>query len=109
MECMFERALINMGFVVIKDGSIQPTDVDWLSKPTFFTRVLRAKVDGHFVNTWVKFTYDMRTGNADFSVSSKDMTVFEAAVAEAAERAEVEKAKPVPVWRRLVPKFLGGV
>lgn len=85
MECMFERALINMGFEVIKDGSKEPTDVNWLESPTFFTRVLRAKVEGKFIDTWVRFTYDKRTGDADFSVSYRDLAQYEDALAIKAE------------------------
>lgn len=86
MECLFERAIKNMGFRLIHDGSKESRDVKWLSAPTFFTRTYRSYVDGQPVNTFIRFTYDLRTGDADFTVSSKDLDTFEQAVEESNKR-----------------------
>jgi len=77
MECLFERAIRSMGFVLIRDGSKEPQDIKWLDKPTFFTRVYRLKLDDQWVNTWIRFTYDNRTGWADFTISYKDLAVLD--------------------------------
>jgi hypothetical protein len=78
MECLMERVFQSAGFVCVYDGS-QPKDINWLDKPTFFTRVYRCKMDGEWINTWVKFVYDLRPGKegqADFEMGWKDLTVF---------------------------------
>ncbi len=100
MECLFERALLNMGFVVVHDGSKEPTDVNWLKsgEPTFYTKVLRARVDREFINTWVRFTYDLRTGFADFTISYRDLATYEDATAkhDGAKIEEVAKKDGMP-------------
>lgn len=71
-----EKALWNTDwFVLIKDGSTQPTDVNWLDMPSFYTKVYRMKLDGELVNTWVRFIYNLRDNWADFEISYRDTTV----------------------------------
>ena len=80
MQCLLEKIVSKAGFVCVYDGSSSPKDIDWLEKPTFYTRVYRCKQDGEWINTWIKFIYDLRPGPdygyADFEVSWKDLTVF---------------------------------
>jgi len=77
MECLTERAMQSMGFVLLRDGSKNPQDIKWLEKPTFFSRVYRLKLDDKWVNTWIRFTYDVRSGYADLSISHRDLALLE--------------------------------
>jgi hypothetical protein len=96
MECMVEKAFKNMGFVLVHDGSRETKDINWLSKPTFFTRTLRLKLDGEFVDTWVKFTYDLRTGDADFRISHRDLMAFQDAMEKQDKAAKDAEEKKEP-------------
>ena len=80
MQCLLEKIVSKAGFICVYDGSNTPKDIDWLETPTFYTRVYRCKQDGEWINTWIKFIYDLRPGPdygyADFEISWKDLTVF---------------------------------
>jgi hypothetical protein len=80
MQCLLEKIVSKAGFVCVYDGSNDPKDIDWLETPTFYTRVYRCRQDGEWINTWIKFIYDLRPGPdygyADFEISWKDLTVF---------------------------------
>jgi len=78
----------------MRDGSKDPQDIKWLDKPTFFSRVYRLKLDDQWVNTWIRFTYDIRTGWADFTISYKDLEVLDDAMTRK-ENKEMIKAASV--------------
>lgn len=85
MECLLEKALKNMRFVVVKDGEKDNGLTQAGEAPSFFTRILRWYPDGSDkppINTWVKIVYDRRTGDAEISVSYKDLEEFERVEAE---------------------------
>jgi len=88
MECLFERACRSMGFVLMRDGSKTPQDIQWLEKPTFFSRVYRLRLDDIWVNTWIRFTYDTRNGYADFNISHKDLATMNDAMEKIESREE---------------------
>ena len=103
MECLFERSVRSMGFMLMRDGSKKSgnsQDIQWLDKPTFFSRVYRLKLDGIWVNTWIRFTYDARTGWADFSISHKDLAAMEDAIA-AKEARDEEEATEVELGKEV--------
>ena len=82
-ECLLERLARSYGFVLIRDGSLR-RDFPNAGKPTFYTRVYRLKLDGEFVNTYLRFKYDLRTGWADIDIGLSDFKEF----IEQAERRE---------------------
>ena len=61
-----------IGFVLIHDGSKNPTDHE---KPgrEFFTRRYRLRMNGQWADAYVKFIYDRRKGGCvDFKITGKD-------------------------------------
>lgn len=90
IRCLLEKGLcINSGlFELVHDGS--------LGGSKFYTRVYRLKLDNELCYTWVRFTYDLRTGWADVSFSYKAPTEIEKQLEKAngqKEEAELEKVK----------------
>lgn len=63
-------------FVCVHDGSKEPTDIDYLEKPTFFTRVYQWVVDDEPVKTQITFKYDLRTGRASAQMSHYSLEEF---------------------------------
>ena len=88
IECFFERVLKWAGFVCIRDGS-QFKEGDQARDPSFFTRIYRWKPDGKYVNTYIKVIHDKRKDLADFTISWKDLALFERLAAE--REAEFER------------------
>jgi hypothetical protein len=74
-QCLWEKIVQGYGGVLVQDSSSIITDSG--IKPTFYIRVYRFKIDGEFINTWIKFTYWERDDLADIDVSFKDLTVFD--------------------------------
>ncbi len=92
-----ERALWNTGwFVLTKDGSTQPTDVSWLDTPSFYTKVYRMKLDGEYVNTWVRFIYNERDNWADFEMTYRDQEGMKASARELSSRRLVKVIGATP-------------
>ena len=75
MEDLLEPAIRAFGFRCVYDGS-KREDFENGGTPSFFWRVYRWFIDGRPVNTWIKFTYDLRTGRSDFAISSKDLAEY---------------------------------
>lgn len=71
--CLLERLLRDNGFVLVHDGQRNPEQIELPPEEVrFFTREYRLKLDGQFVNTWVKFIYDNRSGTVDFEIHSRE-------------------------------------
>ncbi len=70
-----ERALTNTDWFVLLHDGYRRTDKDQVSDPTFYTRLYRMRLDGEFVNTWIKFVYNLRDNWADFELSWHDTEV----------------------------------
>lgn len=82
-----ENAVQNTGwFVVVKDGSKEPTDVNWLTTPSFYTKLYRMKLDGEFVNTWLRFVYNYRDNWADFEMTYRNDSEVRATSRELSSR-----------------------
>lgn len=63
-----ETAVSNTGwFMAVKDGS-QPHGAVQAENPSMYTKIYRMRLDGQFVNTWIKFVYNHRDGWADFTI-----------------------------------------
>lgn len=75
MEDLLEPAIKALGFRCVYDGS-KSNDYNNGGDPSFFWRVYRWHIDGRPVNTWIKFTYDLRTGRSDFKISNKDLAEY---------------------------------
>ena len=70
MRCLLEKIVERAGFKPVHDGQYEEGQ-------KFYTKVYRLELDGEFVNTWLRFRYDLRTGYADVSISWKDLAEFE--------------------------------
>lgn len=71
MQCLLEKIFLAYGFQVVHDGE-QAHEFPNAGKPSFYTRVLRLFIDNKPVDTWVRFTYNLRTKDADLSISRHD-------------------------------------
>ena len=74
----FEKACVGSGwFEMVKDGrNPHSGGMEQASDPSFYVRKYRMKLDGEYVNTWIKFVYNHRDGWADFSMSYHDLDTF---------------------------------
>jgi hypothetical protein len=82
-----ENAVRNTGwFVLVKDGSKEPIDINWLDTPSFYTKLYRMKLDGEFVNTWVRFVYNTRDNWADFEMRYNNNVASVVTARELSER-----------------------
>ena len=79
--CAMEKVFRSIGFVVLRDSS---TTVNELTHepPALFTRVLRLKLDGAFVTTWGRFTYDLRDRWAEMEISNVNLENLDHQMAE---------------------------
>lgn len=90
IRCLLEKGLCanrNL-FKLVHDGS--------QGGSRFYTKVYRMVLDGKPVNTWIRFTYDLRAGWADVSFSYKAPAEIEKQLERAngpKEKAEPEKIK----------------
>ena len=85
MKCLLERLVVRAGFVLVHDG--KNGEGQFNIDPSFYTRTYRLKLDGEFVNTWLKFKYDARSSLADLSMSWKDLDEWERVTEEEMVRA----------------------
>lgn len=98
MECFMEKLMRGNGFVLIKDGSKNGELTKGKVKPSFFRRIYRLQLDGEFVNTWVYFTYDLRTGWADFKITTKCLEEYERLTKEPEDKEIAELTKKEVTW-----------
>lgn len=71
--CLLERLLMKAGFELVHDGQNSPCQVQLPPEEvSCYTKKYRWKIDGKFVNTWVRFFYDKRGQFADFEIYSRD-------------------------------------
>lgn len=71
--CLLERILRSNGFILVHDGQQNTEGAQLIDDGvSFFIRKYRLKMDGEFVNTWIKFIYDDRSQYVDFEIYSKD-------------------------------------
>lgn len=75
MRCLLERMAVRAGFELVHDGKAGKQF--GVEDPALYTRVYRLKLDGEFVNTYIRFKYDNRTRYADFSISWDDLAEWE--------------------------------
>ena len=75
VEHFLEPAVRGMGFVLIKDGRSYVPGTNQLKEgnPSFYVKVYQLMIDGHFVDSFVKFIYDMRTGKAKMEFTSPNL------------------------------------
>ncbi len=79
-----EKAMQDWGFELVFDGSKpREGDINWLDKPTFYTKVYRWRLDRKWVNTWIRFVFDDRRGLTDMNISYEDLARIEQSLAEA--------------------------
>lgn len=65
-ECFWERLIRRSPeWVLVHDGQRNPGQFEFPPEEVrFYTRVYRWLIDGEPVNTWAKFVYDLREGEA---------------------------------------------
>ena len=95
--CRTEELFISLGAELIHDGLKNPGQFEFpADEVSFYTRYYRLKMDGEFINTWVLFKYDKRTGWADFEVTYRDpRTNIKEVEKRRLKMAEVSKTKEV--------------
>lgn len=71
IQCLLEKVFLSIGFKVMYDGELA-NEFPKAGKPSFFTRTLRLHIDSKPADTWIRFTYNLRTGDANLNISRHD-------------------------------------
>jgi hypothetical protein len=72
---LIESSFANAGILSLVHSGKEGDNPDQMDTPSFYTRVYRMKLDGDFIDTWVRFKYNLRDGWADFYVSFREPAI----------------------------------